>query len=133
MAGRNALRNIGLLAALSLPAIVAPGAAAARGGRLNGTVVNAKGTPVAALVFWQAADGTGPHALRTDAQGRFHITRLRGGLYDLRAEARGRWSEWEHNVVVRPGGHARVTLHLVRTSPPRTPPRRAGHAPRPGG
>lgn len=127
MANRNALRSLQPLAALLLLAAFVPAAAAARGSRLSGIVVNAKGTPVAARVFWQTADGMRPHALRTDAQGRFHITHLRGGLYDLRAEARGRWSEWEHNVVVKPGRHASVTLRLVRVTPPRPPAHRTGH------
>jgi hypothetical protein len=87
-------------------------------GVLGGIVLNAKGAPVnAAEIFWQTADGKAPHAARTDAAGRFRIPKLRQGLYDVRAEAAGMTSEWAHNVVVRPGGEASVTLRLSRPSP----------------
>src|ERR1700730_3421249 len=84
-----------------------------RGG-LDGEVVSAKGAPVAgAQILWQASDGETPHVLHSDAQGRFHIEPLRTGSYDLRASASGTWSEWEHNVFVRPGNDTIVTLRLT--------------------
>ena len=71
---------------------------------LSGTVLNSRGVPVAgARVFWQASDGRAPHALHTDAKGKFRVDPLREGWYDLRAEAAGSWSDWEHNVIVRHG------------------------------
>ena len=83
-------------------------------GGLDGEVVNAKGAPVSgAQILWQASDGETPHLLHSDAQGRFHIEKLRTGSYDLRASANGTWSEWEHNVPVRPGGDTSVTLRLT--------------------
>lgn len=83
-------------------------------GGLDGEVVNSKGAPVSgALVLWQAADGGKPHVLHSDAQGKFHIESLRPGNYELRASAAGAWSEWVHNVLVRPGGDASVTLRLT--------------------
>ncbi len=89
------------------------------GNVLSGIVVSADGVPVnSAQVFWQAADGKSPHALRTDNSGRFQTQSVRAGLYEVRAQARGMWSEWEHNVVVRPVSGANVTLRLVRMSPP---------------
>src|SRR5580698_5805336 len=88
-------------------------------GALNGLVVNSKGIPVkSARVFWQAAEGTAPHVLRSDAEGRFRVFPVLDGYYDLRAESGGAWSEWEHNVMVRNGAEVKVTLHLVRTTPP---------------
>ncbi len=64
-------------------------------GTLQGTVVNAKGKPVAsARVFVQRADGTAPRAVKTDAQGHFRTPLLNTGLYDVRAEAAGNWSAW---------------------------------------
>ncbi len=88
-------------------------------GGLDGEVVSAKGAPVAgAQILWQAADGETPHVLHTDAHGTFHIEALRPGFYDLRASASGTWSEWEHNVLVRPGNNARVTLRLKFKPPP---------------
>ena len=87
---------------------------------LSGTVLNSRGVPVAgARVFWQASDGRAPHALHTDANGKFRVDPLREGWYDLRAEAAGSWSEWEHNVIVRHGQQADVKLRLVRGTPPK--------------
>ena len=43
---------------------------------------------------------------------------LRTGSYDLRANADGTWSEWEHNVLVRPGKSTNVTLRLKFKAPP---------------
>jgi virginiamycin B lyase len=40
------------------------------------------------------------------------------GSYDLRASAGGAWSEWEHNVLVRPGNDSNVTLRLAFKAPP---------------
>jgi hypothetical protein len=95
------------------------GYAKAVDGVLGGIVLNAKGAPVnAAEIFWQTADGKAPHAARTDATGRFHIANVRQGLYEVRAQAAGMTSEWQHNVVVRPGGEASVTLRLSRRIPP---------------
>ena len=82
-------------------------------GSLDGQVVSAKGTPVAnAQILWNAADGETPHVLHSDTQGRFHIARLRSGLYELRASSGEKWSEWAHNVNVHPSGTTNVTLRL---------------------
>lgn len=85
-------------------------------GVLDGMVLNAKGSPVAfAEVSWQASDGKAPHALLTNGKGRFRIEGVHQGLYEVRAEASGLTSEWEHNVLVRSGKVASVTLHLTRS------------------
>jgi virginiamycin B lyase len=87
-------------------------------GTLDGTVVNAKGAPVAgAHVLWQASDGEKPHVVDTDTQGQFHIPALRAGLYDLRASSGDASSEWKHNVMVPPGGKSSVKLRLESTAP----------------
>jgi len=89
------------------------------GGFLSGVVLSTSGAPVpAANVFWQTADGKSPHALRTDKNGRFRTAAVSAGLYDLRAEADGMWSEWKHNVLVRAGAASNLTLRLVRRTPP---------------
>ena len=91
-------------------------------GNLDGEVVNTKGAPVAgAQILWQASDGETPHVLHTDSQGRFHVGPLRAGSYDLRASANGTWSEWEHNILVRPGSDANITLRLKYKEPPPAP------------
>ncbi|MBZ5660926.1 MAG: carboxypeptidase regulatory-like domain-containing protein [Acidobacteriia bacterium] len=96
-----------------------PKVAPAKPGSLTGEVVNAKGAPVAgAQILWQPADGSTPHVLHSDAQGHFRIGPLRAGLYEMRASAGDAWSEWEHNVMVRPGGEANVKLRLTFKQPP---------------
>jgi len=96
-----------------------PKVAKQKPGSLGGEVVNARGAPVAgAQILWQAADGETPHVLHSDAHGRFHIEPLRAGLYSLRASMSGAWSEWEHNVLVRPGGDVNLTLRLTFKAPP---------------
>lgn len=98
-----------------------PKVARQKPGNLAGEVVNAKGAPVAgAQILWQVADGETPHVLHSDSQGRFHIEALRSGLYSLRASAGGTWSEWEKNVLVRPGNDTNVTLRLTFKEPPVT-------------
>src|SRR6266852_3756901 len=70
---------------------------------VHGRVVNSKGEAVpTAQIFIQSADGTAPHAFKADAEGRFtRVVYARKGLYDVRAEAGGQWSEWPHNVSGR--------------------------------
>src|SRR5271169_4591153 len=120
---RRARLNIAFLvcAAAFVPAgarAQAPKTAKQKPGGLDGEVVNAKGAPVAgAQILWQVADGEMPHLLHSDAQGRFHIENLRMGSYDLRASSGGMWSEWEHNVLVRPGNDTNVTLRLTYKTP----------------
>lgn len=88
-------------------------------GNLAGTVVNAKGAPVGgAQVLWQASDGEKPHVVHADDQGHFQILALRAGLYDLRASEGEASSEWERNVLVRPGAQSSLKLRLERTGPP---------------
>jgi len=96
-----------------------PKVAPKKPGSLSGEVVSAKGAPVpGALIMWQAADGGTPHILHSDAHGHFRVDSLRAGLYELRASTGGAWSEWEHNVIVRPGTEAGVKLRLAFKAPP---------------
>jgi virginiamycin B lyase len=101
-------------------AVSSPGTAAQSGlTTVSGQVLSADGKPVAgARVFLQTSAGRGPHSTRTNAEGRFVFTRLRSGLFDLRAQAAGKWSDWEHNVVARAGRPAEVTLRLTLAKPP---------------
>jgi len=87
-------------------------------GSLSGDVVSAKGAPAAgAQIMWQAADGEMPHLLHADTRGHFQIAPLRPGLYEVRASSGGTWSDWEQNVMVRPGGATSVKLRLVFKTP----------------
>ncbi|PYU14490.1 MAG: hypothetical protein DMG29_09515 [Acidobacteria bacterium] len=95
-------------------------------GSLTGIVLSAGGKGVAgARVILQVADGSHPHTTQSDAKGHFRFPALRQGNYDLRAQAQGQWSEWEHNVLVRSGRETRVTLRLPlkqrQADPPRVP------------
>src|SRR5258708_4311566 len=120
---RTWLSIVFLLSGLALlPAILLaqlPKVAKKAPGDLDGTVVNAKGAPVAgAQIVWQVADGSKPHAVQSDEQGRFRIAKLRTGLYELRASSGDESSEWAHNVLVRPGTASRVKLRLAPPPPP---------------
>jgi hypothetical protein len=82
---------------------------------LSGVVLGPDDKPVAhAAVTYQSAAGLAPHAVHTDAQGHFTITKLRSNdIYDLRASGKGVFSEWEKNVSVRSGQTKTVTLRLI--------------------
>jgi hypothetical protein len=82
--------------------------------KLTGEVLSATGKPVAgAVVTYQSGGGDTPHAVRTDAHGRFTIVKLRRDNYDLRASSHGLFSTWEKNVMVRSGQVKSVTLRLT--------------------
>jgi len=96
-------------------------------GSLAGEVLNPDGKAVArARVFLQGSDARNPRSTQTDATGRFRFSSLRPGLYDIRAQAGGRWSEWEHNVLVRAGRQTTMTLRLLLKKPPAAQARPSG-------
>jgi hypothetical protein len=112
-------RRFFVLAALCLLGASLTVAATKSKTSLSGVVLNKKGEPVPlARVFWAAADGTTPHTLHTDSSGHFQVASVRPGLYEVRGEANGMWSDWEHNVLVRAGVGGNVTLRLIRETPP---------------
>ncbi len=80
---------------------------------LTGTVVGIDGKPVAhAAVSCQSSGGISPHAVHTDAKGRFVITGLKQDSYDLRASANGTSSNWHRNIPLKRGQIKEVTLSL---------------------
>lgn len=86
---------------------------------VSGQVLSADGKPVArALVILQSSSGRNPHSVRTGKDGRFVFVRLRADLYDVHAQAAGKWSEWQRNVVARAKHPAEITLRLTLTTPP---------------
>ncbi len=91
---------------------------------LTGTVIGVNGKPVAhAAVSCESSGGIAPHAVHTDARGRFVITGLKQDSYDLRASAQGANSEWQRNIPLKRGQTKDVTLRLViSTEPPPTMP-----------
>jgi len=81
---------------------------------LTGVVLGPDDKPVPhASVTYQSSGGNAPHAVHTDAKGRFTVTQLRADNYDLRASANGIFSEWEKNVNVRPRQTKTITLTLI--------------------
>lgn len=91
---------------------------------LTGTVLGVNGKPVAhAAVSCESSGGVAPHAVHTDAKGRFVITGLKQDSYDLRASAQGANSAWQRNIPLKRGQTKDVTLRLViSTEPPPTMP-----------
>ena len=81
---------------------------------LTGVVIGPNDRPVArAAVSYQSSGGKAPHAVHTDAHGRFTISKLPADNYDLRASANGIFSEWEKNVTIHNGETRSITLHLI--------------------
>ncbi len=91
-------------------------------GTLAGVVLGPGDAPVAgARVIVQQSDGARPRAVLADRAGRFRLPGLRAGLYDLRAQHSGMWSEWRHNVLVRAGRETSVVLRLLPGVPAAEP------------
>lgn len=106
------------VAILLLMLLAARGVSAAPQGKgsatLTGTVLGPDDRPVAhASVSYQSSSGNAPHAVHTDSQGHFTITKLRADNYDIRASGKGVFSEWEKNVSVRSGQTKELTLRLI--------------------
>jgi hypothetical protein len=81
---------------------------------LSGVVLGPDDKPVAhASVSYQSSNGSAPHAVYTDSQGHFTISKLKADNYDLRASGKGVFSEWEKNVNLRSGKTKELTLRLI--------------------
>lgn len=82
-------------------------------GTMAGTVVDARGKPVAgATVTMQTSDGAHPYATHTDAEGRFQFARYATGQYDLRAYSNGMFSDWTKRISIRSGKTTDVKLRM---------------------
>jgi hypothetical protein len=82
--------------------------------RLSGVVIGPDDKPAAhATISYQYSDGSGPHAARADAHGRFTISHLPANSYDIRASARGVFSDWERNIPLRKGQTRTIELRLI--------------------
>jgi hypothetical protein len=81
---------------------------------LTGIVLGPDDKPVPhAAVSYQSSSGSAPHAVHTDAHGRFRITKLQADNYDVRASGRGVFSVWEKNVTLHRGQTRELTLRLI--------------------
>jgi hypothetical protein len=81
---------------------------------LSGVVIGPDDKPVPhASVSYQSSGGSAPHAVHTDTHGRFAIAQLRADNYDIRASAKGIFSEWEKNISLRKGQTKSIELRLI--------------------
>jgi hypothetical protein len=81
---------------------------------VSGVVIGPDDKPVPhASVSYQSSGGNAPHAVHTDAHGRFTISKLAADNYDMRASAKGIFSEWYKNITVRRGQTVAVELRLI--------------------
>lgn len=81
---------------------------------IKGVVLGANGKPVsAAAVTCQTSAGDRPRVVHTDPTGHYLITGLKQESYDLRASAKGAYSDWEKNIPLRKGQTKEITLRLL--------------------
>jgi hypothetical protein len=89
-------------------------------GTLLGVVNKIDGTPQpAARVYLQPGDGRPPRTVQTDATGHFKFENVRIGLYDVRAQAGGLWSDLHRNLNVEANHQVTVELQLKPADPPK--------------
>jgi hypothetical protein len=81
---------------------------------ISGVVIGPNDKPAPhASVSYQSSDGSAPHAVYADAHGRFVISQLKADSYDIRASAKGIFSDWQKNIPLRKGQARSVELHLI--------------------
>lgn len=81
---------------------------------LSGVVIGPDDRPAPhADISYQNSDGSGPHVAHADAHGRFTISHLHSGSYDIRASAKGVFSDWAKNIPLRKGQTRSLELHLI--------------------
>jgi hypothetical protein len=81
---------------------------------ISGVVIGPNDKPAPhASVSYQSSDGSAPHAVYADAHGRFTIAQLKADSYDIRASAKGIFSDWQRNIPIRKGQARSVELHLI--------------------
>jgi hypothetical protein len=82
-------------------------------GVISGVVLAPDGSPQAhARVYLQPGNGRPPRTVLTDATGHFSFGNTVSGIYDVRAQANGLWSELVHNVSVKKNDEVKVTLQI---------------------
>jgi hypothetical protein len=82
-------------------------------GVISGVVLAPDGSPQAhARVYLQPGNGRPPRTVLTDATGHFTFGNTVSGIYDVRAQANGLWSELVHNVSVKKNDEVKVKLQI---------------------
>ena len=125
-APRFAVLAVGGLAAIGI-AMAGVSQAAAKeykgNSALIGVVIGPDDKPVPhAVISYQSSSGAfGAHVTHTDSTGHFAIGKLPADSYDLRASAKGLFSDWEKNVSLRKGETKSVTLRLIYSREPLKP------------
>jgi hypothetical protein len=110
---RTVLASLALLMSLTFGALTAQAQFARGLGTVQGTVVDARGKPLAeASVTIQTSDGLKPHATHTDSSGHYEFARFDAGQYDLRAYSKGQFSDWSKHIVIRPKKTTELTLRM---------------------
>lgn len=88
-------------------------------GVVSGVVLAPDGTPQAhARVYLQPGNGRPPRTVLTDATGHFSFGNTVSGIYDVRAQANGLWSELVHNVSVKKNDEVSLKLQIKAAAKP---------------
>ena len=88
-------------------------------GVLSGVVLAPDGSPQAhARVYLQPGNGRPPRTVLTDDAGHFTFGNTVSGIYDVRAQANGLWSELVHNVSVKKNDEVKVKLQIKADAKP---------------
>jgi hypothetical protein len=87
-------------------------------GVVSGVVLAPDGSPQAhARVYLQPGNGRPPRTVLTDATGHFSFGNTVSGIYDVRAQANGLWSELVHNVSVKKNDEVSLKLQIKAAAP----------------
>jgi L-2-hydroxyglutarate oxidase LhgO len=87
-------------------------------GVLSGVVLAPDGSPQAhARVYLQPGNGRPPRTVLTDETGHFTFGKTVSGIYEMRAQANGLWSELIHNVSVKKNDEVKVKLQIKAAAP----------------
>jgi hypothetical protein len=88
-------------------------------GVVSGVVLAPDGSPQAhARVYLQPGNGRPPRTVLTDAEGHFTFGKVTNGIYDIRAQGNGLWSDLYRNVSVKKNDEVTMKLQL-KVAPPK--------------
>jgi hypothetical protein len=82
-------------------------------GVVSGIVLAPDGSPQThARVYLQPGNGRPPRTVLTDETGHFTFAKVANGMYDVRAQGNGLWSDLYRNVSVKKNDEVTVKLQL---------------------